>query len=421
MLERLTVRGFKSLRDVTFEPGEHLTVLFGANAAGKTNLVESIAALAALATGAHFHDALDSAFPVRGNPAEVFAFPPPGLPALLRSEGPDPTFSIGADLSTKDGAYRYRIAPRLRRPSGHLSVADEYLIQTRAASKAKPLIERTGERLRIRGDSPRVRLRYETLGHNHSMLSFDRFFGPGYERFHAVRHEFRHWRSYALEPRFQMRSIQFPADVKDIGPHGQNLASFLHKLHAAAPKHFESLILKLRVIVPAVEGLRIHMDPTRGSLDTMVSEGGTEYSSALVSEGTLRALGLCAIAVNPWRKGGLLTIEEPENGVHPRRLDLLARLLLSLGQDGRHQVIVTTHSTQFVGTVLKMKRDSEQPDGIRLFNVRHANSGNGRGTNVEAFELPQALLDDPELTHALADRGDAGLFEGLLLRGYLDD
>lgn len=420
MLERLTVRGFKSLREVTFEPGEHLTVLFGANAAGKTNLVESVAALAALATGADLHDALDGPFPVRGNPAEVFAFPPPGLSALLETEGPDPVFSIEADLANEHGAYRYRIAPGLTRPSGHLFVADEHLIETKTESGSEPLIERVDERLRLRGDGLQGRAQYEELGRNHSMLSSDRFRGPGYERFDAVRQEFRHWRSYALEPRFRMRSLQFPADVKDIGPHGQNLASFLHKLHGAAPKHFESLILKMRVIVPAVEGLRIHREPIRGALDIMITEGGAEYSSALVSEGTLRALGLCAIAVNPWQEGGLLTIEEPENGVHPRRLDLLARLLLSLGQDGRHQVIVTTHSPRFVETVLKMKRENERPDGIRLFNVRRANSANGRGASVDAFEIPAALLDDPELTRALADRGSDGLFEGLLLRGYLD-
>lgn len=420
MLERLTVRGFKSLRDVTFEPGEHLTVLFGANAAGKTNLVESIAALAALATGADLHDALDGPFPVRGNPAEVFAFPPPGLSALLETESPDPVLSIEADLATERGSYRYRIAPGLTRPSGHLFVADEYLTQTKTEGNSGPLIEHADERLRIRGDGRRVEARYEELGRNHSMLSSDRFRGPGYERLDAVRREFRHWRSFALEPRFQMRSPQFPADVKDIGPHGQHLASFLHKLQTAAPKHFESLILKIRLIVPSVEGLRIHREPIRGALDIMVGEGGVEYPTALVSEGTLRTLGLCAIAVNPWQEGGLLTMEEPENGVHPRHLDLLAGLLLSLGQDGRHQVIVTTHSPRFVETVLKLKRGSEQPDGIRLFNVRHANSGNGRGTSVDAFEIPPALLDDPELTRTLADRGDDGLFEGLLLRGYLD-
>ena len=420
MLERLTVRGFKSLRDVTFEPGEHLTVLFGANAAGKTNLVESIAALAALATGADLHDALDGPFPVRGNPAEVFAFPPPGLSALLETEGPDPILSIEADLATNGGSYRYRIAPGLTRPSGHLFVADEYLRRTKTENESGPLIERADERLRIRGDGRQAEAQYEELGRNHSMLSSDRFRGPGYERFDAVRHEFRNWRSYAVEPRFQMRRLQFPADVKDIGPHGQHLAPFLHKLQTAAPEHFESLILKMRAIVPAVEGLRIHREPIRGALDIMVSEGGIEYPTALVSEGTLRALGLCAIAVNPWQEGGLLTIEEPENGVHRRHLDLMARLLLSLGRDGRQQVVVTTHSPRFVETVLKMKHDSEQPDGMRLFNVRRENSGNGRGASVDAFDIPPALLDDPELTRALADRGDDGLFEGLLLRGYLD-
>jgi len=44
MLKKLTVRDFKSLRDVTVEL-PRLAVLFGPNAAGKSNLLDAIQAL----------------------------------------------------------------------------------------------------------------------------------------------------------------------------------------------------------------------------------------------------------------------------------------------------------------------------------------------------------------------------------------
>jgi hypothetical protein len=57
----------------------------------------------------------------------------------------------------------------------------------------------------------------------------------------------------------------------------------------------------------------------------------------------LRVLALCAIAVNPWN-GPLSAFEEPENGVHPRRLELIADLLTSLALEQGRQLVVTSHS-----------------------------------------------------------------------------
>lgn len=86
----------------------------------------------------------------------------------------------------------------------------------------------------------------------------------------------------------------------------------------------------------------MQLDERRGTLDILIRQGGVEYSSRVVSEGTLRVLALCAVAVNPWA-GSLLAFEEPENGVHPRRLDLIARLLMSLATDGVRIPVQTDH------------------------------------------------------------------------------
>lgn len=96
MLDRLTVRGFKSLRDVSVEL-PRLTVLFGPNAAGKSNLLDAIEALSRLGVERTLSDVLDPPTPVRGHAFEAFAFPAGGLPALLRR--PDAQFSIEADLT----------------------------------------------------------------------------------------------------------------------------------------------------------------------------------------------------------------------------------------------------------------------------------------------------------------------------------
>ena len=62
-----------------------------------------------------------------------------------------------------------------------------------------------------------------------------------------------------------------------------------------------------------------------------------------------------------------MALEEPENGVHARRLELVAQLLLSLADQPGHQVVVTTHSPLFVDAILKMGRAAPE---VGLLNVR---------------------------------------------------
>ena len=80
MLKKLTVKGFKSLEDVAVE-FPRMAVLFGPNAAGKSNLLDAVQALSRIGTSRTLSDALSE--PIRGYPIEAFAFPAGGLAALL--------------------------------------------------------------------------------------------------------------------------------------------------------------------------------------------------------------------------------------------------------------------------------------------------------------------------------------------------
>lgn len=121
------------------------------------------------------------------------------------------------------------------------------------------------------------------------------------------------------------------------------------------------------------------------------------------------------MAVNPWGES-LVALEEPENGVHPRRIDLIAQLLFSLTEQYQRQVVVTTHSPLFVDAILKVKRESESSD-IGLFNVRLT----AQGTVVEPFDVTGSMFQDAEIAEALASRTEDGMFESLILRGLIDE
>jgi predicted ATP-dependent endonuclease of OLD family len=82
----------------------------------------------------------------------------------------------------------------------------------------------------------------------------------------------------------------------------------------------------------------------------------------VLSEGTLRLLTLCVLQYDP-QHTGLLCFEEPENGIHPFRIEAMARLLKELTVDFKdtemplRQVIVNTHSPVLVSQLINWQDD----------------------------------------------------------------
>jgi predicted ATPase len=411
VLSRLVVKGFKSLAEVevTFP---RLAVLFGPNAAGKSNLLDAVQALSRTGTARTLSDALSG--PIRGYPLEAFAFADGGLTALLSQKAT--RFSLDADLSVDGDRYRYCITVEIQLGSGSLCVQDEYLaaLTQNGEPKGNPSIEKVSQQLRVRRKSKSAHPRQEPLGLNHSLLSDPRLGGVEYRAIERCRNELSGWRTYYLDPRVAMRSARPPADVRDIGVLGEDIAPFLFRLHAEDQKYFEAVKRTLRSLIPSVEDLTVDLDKRRGTLDIQLRQGGTDFSSRIISEGTLRVLALCAIAVNPW-SGSLLAFEEPENGVHPRRLELIVELLTSLAIARKRQIIVTTHSPLLCDAVLR--RGKIYPEDIALLTVRYGING----TEVSPFNMTGSLFKDEEISQGLAAGTEDGLFESLMLRGMLDE
>lgn len=418
MLRRIDIKGFKSLVSVELELSP-LTVVFGPNAVGKSNFLESLVLLARVATERTLADAFDE--PLRGYPAEAFTLPDNGLPGLLQAERTE--LRVEADLVGLPGlrageALRYRVAVQMRPTSGSLEVTDEYLVRLRrdGTPKQKPRIERVDSHLLIRRLGEAGQPRQEIVGLNHALVSNLQFSGrERYPDFDRVRGELGSWKLYYLDPRDSMRSPQPPRDTTDIGARGELLAPFLYRLQVE-PKHTrnrDAVARALHSVIPTIDALRVDLDPQRGTLDIVVQQEGTPYSSRVISEGTLRVLALCAIAASPW-SSSLVAFEEPENGVHPRRIEAIADLLTSLVRRDGRQVVVTTHSPVLVGAFLRLQREYPALVGLYLC------SQEGRASTVSRFADPGSLFSDNDIREALVGHEDELLVQSALLRGWLD-
>ena len=95
-------------------------------------------------------------------------------------------------------------------------------------------------------------------------------------------------------------------------------------------------------MMPGIDGIATAVNDL-GDVELRLVERGVAMPPRLLSEGTLRMLGLLALTAAP---PALVGFEEPETGVHPRRLPMIAQMLATRSRlfDGLHsQHIVTTH------------------------------------------------------------------------------
>jgi predicted ATPase len=133
---------------------------------------------------------------------------------------------------------------------------------------------------------------------------------------------------------------------------GSNLALTLQELdfRGALPKVKDYL----KRLSGPIEDIKIRAEGGRSQL--YVQERGLGLMSATrLSDGTLKFLCLMAILLDP-NPGPLICIEEPETGLHPDALALVGNALREAST--RTQLIVTTHSDALVD------RFTDEPENV---------------------------------------------------------
>jgi hypothetical protein len=323
------------------------------------------------------------------------------------------TLALEVVLAAGSEMYRYRTEIALHPRSGELSVEDEHLAALTKAgeNKGSPSIERVASSLHVRRKGKAARP-YKVDRGSFTQLSDRRFSGPGYASIERCRNDLSSWRAYYLDPRVAMRSVQAPQEVSDIGPLGESVAPFLYRLRSVdGGKQFHAVIRTLQTIIPSVEHIGVELNTQRGEVELTIVQDGVACPARVVSEGTLRVLALACMAVNPFG-GSVVAFEEPENGVHPRRIELIAKLLV--GMASKRQVVVTTHSPVFCGEVYRLTRDEKAP--VRMYNVVRDHAA----SCLKPFDASGPLFANDELRHALTDPTDETVLQAAMVRGLLD-
>lgn len=341
LLNSLHLKGFLSFGQGS-EPVRltGLNVLIGPNGVGKSNFIEAVELLHA--TPADF----SSAIRLGGLPNDWIWHGGNGASAAR----------IETKLSPVNDTPELRYGIEFTDSGGRLEIVDEVLDEVQKAGPrardvrfyyryqhghpAISMVQVVANRVTQRKYKQR-KLSRETIDPQQSILSQKKDLELYPEvttvglRFKGIQ-IFREWgfgRSAALR---SPQPANLPTDV--LLPQLTNLGLVLNDLeHRAAWGRFNELMKKF---LPRYT--RLSTKVSAGSVQVYLHEGlSGPVPATRLSDGTLRFLALLAILLNP-ESATLICIEEPELGLHPDAMALLAELLVEASHET--QLIVTTHS-----------------------------------------------------------------------------
>lgn len=316
MLERLTLSGFKTIRRLEALEFGPINVLIGPNGAGKSNLVS-------------FFRMLNQMMTPPGN-LQLFVAKAGGASTLLHS-GPATTLQIEAELTFKAikgvNEYHFRLfhaaqdtlifaEEKLRFTPRRVRSEDATWMPLGAGHRESNLIAKASD---LKGSkTPRI------------LWSF---------LHDCVVHQFHNTSETA-----RIRQRWNVSDNRALKEDGANLAPFLLRIREQYPLHYQRITETLRQIAPYFADFVL--TPERDTLLLRWRELGSDvvFGPHQASDGTLRGMALFALLMQPKEEmPAVIILDEPELGLHPRAISILAGLLQTASLDS--QVIVATQSS----------------------------------------------------------------------------
>ncbi len=176
---------------------------------------------------------------------------------------------------------------------------------------------------------------------------------------------YKEWNSGRFSP---IRSAQRP-DLPG-RPLREDLSNFGLLLNNLPFRTKQQIAEQLKEVYDGFEEVITQIDG--GTVQTFIQEKGLSSSTPLLraSDGTLRYLFLLTL-LNQTELPPLLCIEEPESGLHPDVIHIIAKLLIEASQ--KTQLIVTTHSDILVSALSEVPEAmlvcERFPSGTQLFRL----------------------------------------------------
>lgn len=312
-VQRIVVSGYKSVKDVDLCPGA-ITVLVGPNGAGKSNLVDAVELLGRMADGD-----LGLEVGLRGGAAS------------LLYDGAEPADRIRLRVEAgEDGrvnAYEAVLVP----------AADDELIFEREVVEFHDTQRYEQPWNQVIGRGTRESRLAEAAADEGSR-------GAGGVARHTLK-VLRGCRVYHFHDTTRNAPVKqagYASDTDTLHPDARNLAAFLLGLRESAPSAYRSIERTVQSVAPFFRRFELaETQAGRVRLRWRQHGSDTVFPAEALSDGTLRFICLTTLLLQP-DPPALLVVDEPELGLHPAAVTILAEMMRSASS--RSQILLSTQS-----------------------------------------------------------------------------
>lgn len=332
-IDWITVQGFKSLRDIEKLPLNDVNVIIGSNGSGKSNFINVFSLLNS----------------VREGRLKEYVATNGGASSILYM-GPKETSKIHIHLAFSNEINQYEI--ELSYSDGDILSPSKEMVYYWNKFYTQPY----GTGLSPRGGEAGI-----SGPPSSDIVSY-------------VQEHLNKWRVYHFHDTSKTSPMKQNCDVDDnrfLRADGSNLAAFLYMLKNAHSDCYNIIRNSIKRVAPFFDDFSLApSELNSGKIKLEWKHLGTDayFSASSLSDGTLRFIALATLLLQPSSlRPTVILIDEPELGLHPFALGILAAMIRSAGKSS--QIIVSTQSALFLdyfepSDVLV----ADRVDGATIFN-----------------------------------------------------
>jgi predicted ATPase len=373
MLKRAHITGYKSLVDAEITFADPLTLIVGPNASGKTNLFDALALLSQMIAGGSVNEPFKTGTH-RGSALAAFSIDESGIAGSMAHPEREMTLEVDVEVSPSDidimmdelhildpnaktensppsifPWLRYSLHIQTRNQGRQLAIAQESLIALEEdGSIREPLTLFIDRQKGIPAfmyprDKPQAMYSSPPEYDTDIPLASLPAYRAALAHTRVFRNEVARWRFYALDAHL-MKQMGTYGQTPVLSSNGKDIAAYFDTLNAQQPRQFQQMRRQLSMIVPQIETFEVTPN-NKAQVELTVREKGGTFSAEIISEGTLRVMGLLALS-HPLEPVTLIGVEEPETGIHPHRLAYIAAHFRDLAEfrGKQTQYLLTSHS-----------------------------------------------------------------------------
>lgn len=302
-LSEIRISGYKSIAECTLKMG-CLNVLIGANGAGKSNFIGFFRLIATL-----LDHRLQSLVGKAGGPDAILHF------------GRKKTERLAAELYFGNNGYKFALEP---------------------TNDNRLMFQREALWWNVTGDAGVCSGHFESEAEQHKSNIKQYVLPP-----------MRRWRVYHFHDTSDSAKVKQIHRINDndyLREDGANLAAFLFRLKTHHTSHYKRIIKTIQMVAPFFGDF--YLRPTVDNADYIQlewteREQDVPFKASELSDGTLRFMLLATVLLQPEEfMPSSIIIDEPELGLHPYAINVLANLIKSASEE--HQLIISTQSVELV-------------------------------------------------------------------------